>query len=830
MLRCDVVPAASRSRGVSAIGAVFSRALGAIGGPGTLAIVAGGLLMGAVGGGLVAGGGSSQPASATGSLAVYPCPGTGAPLTMIQAGQKLLATGRTEDASWLRIHFPEPGRTEAWVEAGPLEVQGSIAGLPVAECAPEAAAAPPSLGPAPTLTAVGDNPPSAPPTTEPTPTDAPDKAPSLTALTVSTGKISYDTGDYCPNAVKQAVFTVKATDDVGIEKVTLYWREPGAGSFAQSAMTRTAGNATKGTWSVTLGTAADGITKAGKLSFYAVGMDSSGATKRIPVKGSDSITVAVCVNEGPTISGASSSSGSTLFWDPLGVASCQTATNLTATIKDSDGVKTATLFFKRPGDASWSTKPMDPNVIRGKWYANLDTLGDKIYIPNPPTGTLRWYIKAVDEKDKASQTRLDVLRKELADLRDRSKTLRTQWDTEKEEIKSVQVLREEIEKVRQQIEVAEREYDLNRAAELKHGRLPDLERQLLESEGKLPGADEGTRLLREEVTEDEIAGIVSLWTGIPVARLVEGEREKLLKLDQILHRRVIGQDEAVQLVADAVIRARAGIKDPRRPIGSFIFLGPTGVGKTELAKTLAEALFDSEENMIRIDMSEYMERHAVSRLIGAPPGYVGFEEGGQLSEAVRRHPYSVVLFDEIEKAHADVFNVLLQVLDDGRITDSHGRTVDFKNTVVIMTSNVGSQHLLEGVTDAGIIRENAREMVMRELRSGFRPEFLNRVDDVIMFKPLTLVETEQIVDLQVEELQKRLAERGFDLELTPEARAFVARAAYDPVYGARPLKRYLQHHLETQIGRAMIAAEVREGGRIRVDEENGELKIGFSEA
>ena len=432
------------------------------------------------------------------------------------------------------------------------------------------------------------------------------------------------------------------------------------------------------------------------------------------------------------------------------------------------------------------------------------------------------------EKDRASQTRLDVLRKELADLRDRSKTLRTQWDTEKEEIKSVQVLREKIEKVRQEIEVAEREYDLNRAAELKHGRLPDLERQLVESEGKLPGAEDRTRLLREEVTEDEIAGIVSRWTGIPVTRLVEGEKQKLLKLDQILHRRVIGQDEAVQLVADAVIRARAGIKDPRRPIGSFIFLGPTGVGKTELAKTLAEALFDSEENMIRIDMSEYMERHAVSRLIGAPPGYVGFEEGGQLSEAVRRHPYSVILFDEIEKAHADVFNVLLQVLDDGRITDSHGRTVDFKNTVVIMTSNVGSQHLLEGVTDDGTIQDNARDMVMRELRSGFRPEFLNRVDDIILFKPLTLAETEQIVDLQVEELQRRLAGRGFTLELTPAARTFVARAAYDPVYGARPLKRYLQHHLETRIGRAMIASEVAEGSCIRVDEENGELKIVFS--
>jgi ATP-dependent Clp protease ATP-binding subunit ClpB len=433
------------------------------------------------------------------------------------------------------------------------------------------------------------------------------------------------------------------------------------------------------------------------------------------------------------------------------------------------------------------------------------------------------------EKDKASQTRLEDLRKELADLRDRSKTLRTQWDTEKEEIKSVQVLREKIEKVRQEIEVAEREYDLNRAAELKHGRLPELERQLAESEGKLPGAEDRTRLLREEVTEDEIAGIVSRWTGIPVTRLVEGEKQKLLKLDQILHRRVIGQDEAVQLVADAVIRARAGIKDPRRPIGSFIFLGPTGVGKTELAKTLAEALFDSEENMIRIDMSEYMERHAVSRLIGAPPGYVGFEEGGQLSEAVRRHPYSVILFDEIEKAHADVFNVLLQVLDDGRITDSHGRTVDFKNTVVIMTSNVGSQYLLEGVTDDGTIQDNARDMVMRELRNGFRPEFLNRVDDIILFKPLTLAETELIVDLQVEELQRRLAGRGFTLELTPAARTFVARAAYDPVYGARPLKRYLQHHLETRIGRAMIASEVAEGSCIRVDEEDGALVVGFSE-
>ncbi len=432
------------------------------------------------------------------------------------------------------------------------------------------------------------------------------------------------------------------------------------------------------------------------------------------------------------------------------------------------------------------------------------------------------------EKDKASRKRLESLRKELADLRHQADTYRAQWDSEKEEIKKLQTFREEIEKVRQQIEVAEREYDLNRAAELKHGRLPELEQQLHEAEGKLNDEGDGPRLLREEVTEDEIAGIVALWTGIPVTRLVEGEKEKLLKLDQILHQRVIGQDEAVQLVADAVIRARAGIKDPRRPIGSFIFLGPTGVGKTELARTLAESLFDSEENMVRIDMSEYMEKHAVSRLIGAPPGYVGFEEGGQLTEAVRRHPYSVVLFDEIEKAHPDVFNVLLQVLDDGRITDSHGRTVDFKNTVVIMTSNVGSQHLLEGVTNDGQIKEGAREMVLRDLRSGFRPEFLNRVDDIILFKPLTLSETELIVDLQVKELQKRLQDLGVALVLTPAARSFVARAAYDPVYGARPLKRYLQHHLETRIGRAMIASEVVDGSCITVDEEDGALTVGFA--
>jgi ATP-dependent Clp protease ATP-binding subunit ClpB len=327
------------------------------------------------------------------------------------------------------------------------------------------------------------------------------------------------------------------------------------------------------------------------------------------------------------------------------------------------------------------------------------------------------------------------------------------------------------------------------------------------------------------VTEDEIAQIVSRWTGIPVTRLVEGEREKLLRLDEILHKRVVGQDEAVGLVADAVIRARAGIKDPRRPIGSFIFLGPTGVGKTELAKTLAAALFDTEENMVRIDMSEYMERHTVSRLIGAPPGYIGYEEGGQLTEAVRRKPYSVILFDEIEKAHHDVFNVLLQILDDGRVTDAQGRTVSFKNTVVIMTSNIGSPHLLEGVTRQGEITEQARTAVMREMRQHFRPEFLNRVDDIVLFKPLTLDEIKQIVGLLTEELRKRLAERNITLELTEEACAFIAQKGFDPVYGARPLRRFLQHELETRIGRALIAGNVLEGATIRVDMDGQNLGV-----
>jgi len=431
------------------------------------------------------------------------------------------------------------------------------------------------------------------------------------------------------------------------------------------------------------------------------------------------------------------------------------------------------------------------------------------------------------EKDKASQARLEHLRRELADLRHQAAALKAQWDSEKDGIKKLQGLRETIEQVRQQIEVAERQYDLNRAAELKHGKLPELERQLHEAESASLESSQGPRLLREEVTEEEIAGIVARWTGIPVTRLVEGEREKLLKLDQLLHERVIGQDEAVQLVADAVIRARSGIKDPRRPIGSFIFLGPPGVGKTELARTLAAALFDSEENLVRIDMSEYMEKHAVSRLIGAPPGYIGYDEGGQLTEAVRRRPYAVLLFDEIEKAHPDVFNILLQVLDDGRITDSHGRTVDFKNTVVIMTSNIGSLHLLEGVTSDGEITPGARDLVLRELRGAFRPEFLNRVDDIVLFKPLTLVEIEGIVDLQVAELRRRLASRDLQLEMTAAARRFVAAAAYDPVYGARPLKRYLQHQLETRIGRALIGAEIVAGTTVVVDVADEALAVRF---
>ena len=420
------------------------------------------------------------------------------------------------------------------------------------------------------------------------------------------------------------------------------------------------------------------------------------------------------------------------------------------------------------------------------------------------------------EKDQASAARLETLRKELVDLKGQAGALRAQWEAEKATLGGERALREQIEKVRRDIEAAERDYDLNRAAELKHGTLPELERQLHESEerrrtesgvaelgaatpsprdGSISAAcsDATPRLLREEVSEAEVAEIVARWTGIPVQRLVEGERDKLVRLDEMLQRRVVGQDEAVGLVADAVIRARAGIKDPQRPIGSFLFLGPTGVGKTELAKVLAQALFDSEDNMVRIDMSEYMERHAVSRLVGAPPGYVGYEEGGQLTEAVRRKPYAVVLFDEIEKAHPDVFNALLQVLDDGRLTDAQGRTVDFKNTVVIMTSNIGSPHLLDGLTEV------ARDRVMGELRAHFRPEFLNRVDEIVLFRPLALAEIEQIVGLLCEQLRQRLAERGLALEIAPVAVAHIARA--------------------------QIAGEIAAGSTLRVELDGDELAV-----
>ncbi|MCB2198510.1 ATP-dependent chaperone ClpB [bacterium] len=432
------------------------------------------------------------------------------------------------------------------------------------------------------------------------------------------------------------------------------------------------------------------------------------------------------------------------------------------------------------------------------------------------------------EKDKASKERLSSLRKELADVQERANTLRAQWESEKDVVDRVRKLREEIDLTRIQIDKAERDYDLNQAAQLKHGTLPELQKKLEAEEKAMEARRSDDHLIREEVTEEEIADIVSRWTGIPVTRLVEGEREKLLKLDEVLHNRVIGQDEAVRLVADAVIRARAGIKDPRRPIGSFLFLGPTGVGKTELAKTLAETLFDTEENIVRIDMSEYMEKFAVSRLIGAPPGYVGYDEGGQLTEAVRRKPYSVVLFDEIEKAHPDVFNVLLQILDDGRITDSQGHTVNFKNTVLIMTSNLGSQHLLDGIGEDGQITEGARKAVMSDLRGAFRPEFLNRVDDVVLFKSLTLDEIKGIVDLLIEDLRKRLTDRRMTLTLTDTAREFVAQEGFDPVYGARPLKRFLQHELETRIGRALIAGEVLDGAALTVDVGKDGLEVSWT--
>jgi len=437
------------------------------------------------------------------------------------------------------------------------------------------------------------------------------------------------------------------------------------------------------------------------------------------------------------------------------------------------------------------------------------------------------------ETDQASRSRLSTLQKELADLRAEADAMRARWEHEKQSIGQEQKVREQIEQLRHELEQTEQSYNLERAAEIKYGELPELEKQLEQleqhdSDQSPPSAEGGAApLVREQVTDDEIAQIVARWTGIPVSRLMEGEREKLLKLDETLHERVIGQDEGVQLVADAIIRARAGIKDPKRPIGSFVFLGPTGVGKTETARALAEALFDSEDNMIRIDMSEYMDRHNTSRLIGAPPGYVGYEEGGQLTEQVRRRPYSVVLFDEIEKAHHDVFNVLLQILDDGRVTDAQGRTVDFKNTVIIMTSNIGSQYLLDDAMAAstGQISDQARNSVMADLRSHFRPEFLNRVDDIVLFSPLTLEEITRIVDLLIADVARRLEDRRITLELTEAAKTFIANQGFDPVYGARPLKRFIQREVETAVGRALISGSVTDGSTIRVDVENDELKV-----
>jgi ATP-dependent Clp protease ATP-binding subunit ClpB len=431
------------------------------------------------------------------------------------------------------------------------------------------------------------------------------------------------------------------------------------------------------------------------------------------------------------------------------------------------------------------------------------------------------------EEDPASAARLDALRKDLAGLRAEADAMHAQWEAERQALRRVQALRQEIEQLRQEAERAEREYDLSRAAELRLGKLPELERRLAAEEEQLAAKQGGQRLLREVVTEEEIAQIVSRWTGIPVSRLEEGERQKLLRLDEGLHERVVGQDEAVQVVADAIIRARSGIKDPRLPVGSFLFLGPTGVGKTELAKTLAAALFDTEDNMVRLDMSEYQERHTVSRLVGAPPGYVGYEEGGQLTEAVRRKPYSVVLLDEIEKANPDVFNTLLQVLDDGRLTDAQGHTVNFRNTIIIMTSNIGSEYLLDGITSDGEIKPGAREAVMAALRKHFPPEFLNRLDDIVLFKPLTQPEIEQIVDLMAGGLRARLADRNMTFDLEEDARAFIARQGFDPVYGARPLRRFIAREVETPVARALVAGDVRDGAVIKVGLTDGKLAISY---
>ena len=429
------------------------------------------------------------------------------------------------------------------------------------------------------------------------------------------------------------------------------------------------------------------------------------------------------------------------------------------------------------------------------------------------------------EDDSLSRERLSVIQKELADMREQFNAMKARWENEKNSIGKVQKLREEIEHMGGEIAEAERNYDLNRAAELKYGKLPQLQKELAEQEKIAEEAKSDSTLLRDKVTEEEIARIVARWTGIPVSKLMEGEREKLLHLDDTLHERVIGQDEAVEKVCEAILRSRAGIQNPNRPIGSFLFLGPTGVGKTELAKALAQALFDDEKNMVRIDMSEYMEKHSVSRLIGAPPGYVGYDEGGQLTEAVRRRPYCVVLFDEVEKAHPDVFNVLLQVLDDGRITDSQGRTVDFKNTIIILTSNLGSSAILDGIDENGNITETARKQVEGMLKTQFRPEFLNRLDEIVFYKPLTRNEIDKIVDLQVADLNRRLSDKQLTMHLTPAARSYIVAQGYDPIYGARPLKRFMQRSVETLIARKLIAEDVQPRTDLLVDYDGDKLVI-----
>ena len=431
------------------------------------------------------------------------------------------------------------------------------------------------------------------------------------------------------------------------------------------------------------------------------------------------------------------------------------------------------------------------------------------------------------ETDRLSQDRLENLQKELAELRDEFNTKKAQWDNEKHSIENLSKLREQIENLNKEIEKAQRNYDLNKAAELQYGELPKLQEQLAIEEEKVK--DQELTLVHESVTDEEIAKIISRWTGIPVTKLTEGERSKILHLDDEIHGRVIGQEDGVTKVTDAIIRSKAGIKDPTKPIGSFLFLGPTGVGKTELAKALAASLFDDEQNMVRIDMSEYMEKYSVSRLIGAPPGYVGYEEGGQLTEAVRRKPYSVVLFDEIEKAHPDVFNVLLQVLDDGRITDSQGRTVDFKNTILIMTSNIGSAYLLEGIQPDGKIKQESEDMVMGALRNHFRPEFLNRLDEIIMFKPLTKENISRIITLMIADLNKRLANQDITLELSDTAKDYIIEGGYDPTYGARPLKRYLQKNVETLAAKMILSGEIQTEDTIVIDVLEGKLTARRSE-